>query len=113
MICADVGAGCTCMVVSGTACGSRTLFADESTGPDHILNNQEEPLCGTLFVGTTTSGCSWGITATTARSTPSVSDRSLICNADTGSGSSRSGTCVGTLGGFRVPALAGIAIPES
>ena len=36
MICADVGAGCICMVVSGTACGSRTLDADESTGPDHI-----------------------------------------------------------------------------
>ena len=36
MICVDVGAGCTCMVVSGTACGSRMPAAVESTGPDHI-----------------------------------------------------------------------------
>ena len=36
MICADVGAGCTCMVVSGTACGSRMPAAVESIGPDHI-----------------------------------------------------------------------------
>lgn len=39
VICVDVGAGCICMVVSGTACGSRTLVADEPTGPDHISNN--------------------------------------------------------------------------
>lgn len=36
MICADVGAGCTCTVVSGTVCGCRMQAADESTGPDHI-----------------------------------------------------------------------------
>lgn len=39
VICVDVGAGYTCTVASGTACGSRTLVADEPTGPDHILNN--------------------------------------------------------------------------
>lgn len=39
VICVDVGAGYTCTVVSGTACGSRTLVADEPTGPDHISNN--------------------------------------------------------------------------
>ena len=39
MICADVGAGYTCTVVSGTECGYRTLVADEPIGPDHILNN--------------------------------------------------------------------------
>lgn len=39
VICVDVGAGCTCTVVSGTACGSRTLVADEQTGPDHISKN--------------------------------------------------------------------------
>lgn len=68
---------------------------------------------GTVFAGTITSVSSWGTIPTTARSTPSVSDRSLICNADTGSGSSRSGTCVGTLGGFRVPVQVGIVTPES
>ena len=39
VICVDVGAGCTCMVVSGTACGYRMQAAVESTGPDHISNN--------------------------------------------------------------------------
>ena len=39
VICADVGAGCTCMVVSGTECGYRMPAAVESTGPDHISNN--------------------------------------------------------------------------
>ena len=36
VICADAGVGFTCTAASGTACGSRTLVADESTGPDHI-----------------------------------------------------------------------------
>nr|DAN78169.1 MAG TPA: hypothetical protein [Caudoviricetes sp.] len=66
-----------------------------------------------MFVGTTTSECSWGTTATTAPSTPSVSERSLICNADTGSRSSRSGTCAGIPSGFRGLAWVGIATPES
>lgn len=39
LICADVGAGCTYMVVSGTVCGYRMQAVDESTGPDHISNN--------------------------------------------------------------------------
>lgn len=39
VICADDGVGFTCTVVSGTACGSRTLVADEPTGPDHISSN--------------------------------------------------------------------------
>lgn len=38
VICVDVGAGYTCTVVSGTACGSRMPDAVESTGPDHISN---------------------------------------------------------------------------
>ena len=113
MICVDVGAGYTCTVVSGTACGSRTPVADEPTGPDHISTTLGGNSCsGTVFAGITTSVSSWGTTPITARSTPSVSDRSLICNVDTGSGSSRSGTCAGTRGGFRAHVRVGIATPE-
>ena len=39
VICADAGLGFTSSAVSGTECGSRTLVADEPTGPDHISNN--------------------------------------------------------------------------